>query len=223
MTDNDAPKLARSTFKELSGLTFGRLTVLSRAGNDKYSRAQFMCRCECGVTKVVRSNCLLAGETKSCGCVGRAKLRGQSLKHGLSRRAPEYRIWIAMKSRCVNKNNTAYQNYGGRGIRVCEGWLLSFETFYAEMGPRPSPHHSIDRVDSNSNYEVGNCRWATRLQQNNNTRSNKKIQWDGRSLSVSEIYRLSNPPISKRQFSWRLNSGWELQRAISTPPQGGQT
>lgn len=138
--------------------------------------------------------------------------------HGLSRVVPEYRIWIAMKSRCGNPRHKAYHRYGGRGIKVCAEWMHSFETFYADMGSRPSPEYSIDRSDSNKHYEPSNCRWATRLQQNNNMRSNKKVEWEGQFLSISEIYRLLKPEISKRQLAWRIEQGWSVRDAVFTKP-----
>lgn len=92
--------------------------------------------------------------------------------HGM-RETPIYSAWTDMKTRCYNPKNSEYNNYGGRGIKVCERWRNSFMAFYEDMGPRPTPQHSIDRKDVNGNYEPGNCRWATRSQQNINRRIRK--------------------------------------------------
>jgi len=145
-----------------SGLKFGKLTLVSetRVNNRKH----WLCVCECGNTKVAEAGGLRAGTVKSCGClmVGRPK-------HGLCN-SPEYRSWDHAKQRCSNPNNDATQHYLGRGIRMCDRWLNSFENFYADMGPRPSLQHTLDRYpDNDGNYEPGNCRWATKSQQTENS------------------------------------------------------
>ena len=101
-------------------------------------------------------------------------------------RKPEYRAWVAIKRRCYNKFFLQYSGYGGRGIKVCERWLNSFESFYKDMGPRPSSKHSLDRVDNDGNYEPSNCRWATSSQQALNRRSTVWINVDGQMMSVTK-------------------------------------
>ncbi|HEY9737554.1 MAG TPA: hypothetical protein V6D06_14770 [Trichocoleus sp.] len=123
-----------------------------------------------------------------------------------------------MKSRCHNPNNAAYDRYGGRGIVVCDRWRESFENFYADMGPRPSEQHSIDRINNDGNYEPGNCRWATDKQQSRNTRRNRLLTYNGETLFLDEwAERLS---ISKHTLQTRLWRGWSVEEAFETPIRG---
>lgn len=162
--------------KNLINQRFGKLTVLSEAEKIVYKNGtaiQWNCQCDCGNTKKVRTSNLTSGNTTSCGCVHKAAVSNDTT-HGLTRRgkvAPEYWIWRSMKQRCLDKSNIAYENYGGRGITICNEWL-DFETFYKQMGPRPSKNHSINRIDNNAGYCPGNCEWASRETQMHNTRTN---------------------------------------------------
>jgi len=156
-----------SNFVDLTGRRFGRLIVLGPAER-KY---HVICICDCGRTKIVRKNVLVYGTTKSCGCLAGRFGNGRQT-HGMSY-SPEFKAWDNMKGRCLNEKKDGYKNYGGRGIRICERWLNSFENFLADMGPRPGPSCSIDRKNNDGNYEPANCRWATRAEQNNNRRNVK--------------------------------------------------
>jgi hypothetical protein len=117
-----------------------------------------------------------------------------------------------MKSRCLNPKSQQYHNYGGRGIKVCEQWLDSFESFLADMGPRPSSMHSIDRIDNDGNYEPGNCRWATMREQSSNRRATRIVTFAGKKMTVHELSELCGVPLPR--LKTRLGRGWPVERAI---------
>jgi len=130
--------------------------------------------------------------------------------------APEYRVWRWMRSRCLNPNNGDYHHYGGRGIRVCAEWLNDFAQFLADVGPRPSPKHEIDRIDVNGDYEKSNVRCTDRSGQMNNTRCNRRITFQGRTQTLTEWGRELG--ISPKTLRYRLlAAGWPVDRAFGRP------
>lgn len=156
----------RATFQDLTGRVFGHLRVEGQEPS-AMGKTRWRCKCQCGVVIITRADRLKGGRVKSCGCYKVERLKRDNTRHGLSG-TPTYRSWIMMKRRCYDSNHQNYHHYGGRGIRVCDRWLNSFDNFLEDMGER-GPGLSLDRYPNpNGNYEPSNCRWATRSQQQRN-------------------------------------------------------
>jgi hypothetical protein len=196
---------------DLTGRKFGKLTVLRRNGTKvvgKWAAPTWLVKCACGRRKTVLGPNLRSGHAETCGC---------SLRPHGRFGTPEYRAWVSMIQRCENPKNQNYQRYGGRGISVCERWKGkgAFIRFFKDMGERPTPRHSLDRKDNNGNYEPGNCRWATKIEQSNNRRVSRVLTVGGVSATVSEWAAAIG--VGKSTLKERLRRGWTAKDALLTP------
>lgn len=203
-------------------MKFGRLTVISRAEdyvspNGKH-RIQWMCRCDCGIEKIVLGEALTSGRTISCGCAQKEIASRFNQTHGKTN-TRLYGVWCAMKRRCHNSNVPEYPRYGGRGISICEEWDRSFETFEAWAmvnGYDPSAERgkcTLDRIDNNGNYCPDNCRWVTQRDQMSNVSYNRLITYNGETHTLAEWAREYNIPYAR--LSQRINRyGYSLEESL---------
>lgn len=211
--------------KAMTGQRFGRLVVIKHLGKLTSGGSglhYWLCKCDCGNETSVYGGHLRLGRIVSCGCYCRERTTTHaSCKHQL------YRVWRGMIHRCHNEQSPEYANYGGRGVVVCQGWRSSPHSFFAQMGPKPTKDHSIDRINNNGNYSCGlceecrnngwplNCRWATQSEQCRNTRRNVVIRYRGESktaVELSEITGLSHSAICNR-----FHAGWTADDIVNTP------
>lgn len=201
------------------GDRFEMLTVVAPSQPTNNRIKQWECKCDCGTIKVVQEGNLKHGQVKSCGCLRKQRsaevARNNFTSHGEGsggKTTTEYRTWVSMIQRCYQPTHDSYKHYGGRGITVCDEFRNSYPRFLEEIGRRPSIKHSLDRIDNSRGYEVGNIRWATREEQQNNRRDNRLLEFCGDSLSIAQISRrVGVPPDTLRQ---RINNGRSLKEAI---------
>ena len=149
---------------------FGRLTPVAIFQQTGWGNNRVLCLCDCGILKDYAYANLYTGTSKSCGCLREERYKHHGLSTVNGECSSEYGTWRAIKTRCFNSNSPSYKHYGGRGITMCDRWRNDYAAFHADMGPRPSPNLSIDRINNDGNYEPGNCRWATQKQQIANRR-----------------------------------------------------
>lgn len=194
---------------DITSQRFGRLTVVSRGAN-KGRQYGWNCVCDCGNTTHIAGASLRSGYTKSCGCLRVETTRQRRSKHQMSNTS-EHGIWLAMKRRCYNKNNTDYLRYGGRGIKVCDRWINSFENFYADMGEKPYGC-SIDRIDYDGDYTPENCKWSTNIEQANNKSTNARYQYGDENHTIAEWSRIVEMP--QTLLRKRLHSGMKMPYAL---------
>lgn len=202
----------------LSGKKFGRLTVKSHKETRFSSlgkRVQYWrCICDCGNERTIQGNNLKSGAQVSCGCFKSENTSKRNTTHGLSS-SPIYRVWSEMLQRCKTKTCKGYKNYGGRGICVCDRWL-KFQNFHSDMWPSWKSGLTIERINNDGNYEPSNCRWATKLEQANNTRKNRKLTCNGITKTLAQWSRFIGG--KHGLVDYRLKSGWSVKDAVTTPP-----
>ncbi len=205
---------------DLIGRTFGQLTVKQFVGLDKHNNKYWNCQCDCGNTKVIAAKHFIANKTQSCGCVQSRTASERAFRHGESSwfggGTVEYSVYSGAKRRCNNPHEKGYKDYGERGI---EFRYQSFEEFLADVGRRPSPAHSIDRIDTNGHYEPKNVKWSTTEEQNQNRRNTRWITANGRTecrLKWSRITHISDGTLRSRQ-----RHGWCDHCTVNILPNQG--
>lgn len=205
-----------SSLIDLSGRKFGYWKVIERSLNTKSGQTTWLCECKCGKRKIVQSSNLRNHSSESCGCIRKERLSQRNTKHGMTE-TRLYGIWRNMIQRTTNANNPRYRDYGERGITVCRAWKEDFRVFekwaiengYAE-------NLTIERKDNNRGYYPDNCRWATKKEQNINTRQNHCLTFQGETKSIAEWAEITG--IKRRVLSDRINKlGWSAEKALSTP------
>ena len=205
--------------KDITGQKYGKLTVLGLAEHCPGKWSKWLCQCDCpaGTTVVAFKENLTkkGGHTTSCGCINQQRAKMFRYKHGLTG-TPEFSSWRRMMARCYDSRERKYQDYGGRGITVHGPWHDA-AVFVAGMGPKPTPKHEIDRINNDGNYEPGNCRWATRKEQMNNTRACHYLEHDGKRMTVTQWSEYLG--WSRAMLFSRLQDGWDVARILTTPPK----
>lgn len=217
-------QLPKNRYIDMGGRSFGRLRVTAFSHRGKNKRIYWACLCDCGNKAIVSANNLSRGWTRSCGCARRYVrtprirqiLRERATTHGLTK-TRTYESWFAMKRRCLRNDGDNRKYYVFRGIRVCERWM-KFENFLADMGER-SEGMSLDRINNDGNYEPGNCRWATPVDQANNRRSNKIYTHNG--VSMTQAQWAKSLGIRVNVLCYRIKAGWPIEKALTASKRVG--
>lgn len=206
--------------KDVTGQRFGRLVALRPVDRSSDGKIMWLCRCDCGNLTTVRSTHLAAGKTLSCRCLANELARQRETTHGL-RNHRVYSIWHHALDRCINPNDAAYPDYGGRGITMLDEWRRDFQAFYDYVTRLPHYEEldrTLDRIDNSLGYQPNNLRWATPVEQSRNRRYNRLLTFDGRTQCLSAWAEEARMPISR--LTQRLRLGWPLEKALNTPKRG---
>ena len=202
---------------DMTGVRAGRLTAVQCVGRDEQNYLLWRCVCDCGRECVARGKDIRSGNTQSCGCLAsevRAKQGKLNKRHGRTY-SPEWHSWQSMLARCNNPAHKSWQEYGGRGVRVCERWLR-FENFAADMGDRPAGT-TLDRISVNGDYEPNNCRWAPHVVQQRNRRKHHLLTAFGETKCLSAWIEDPRCAAKEDAVRWRLKRGWSVVDAITRP------
>lgn len=200
---------------DITGKCFGRLAVLGPIERTRRGQIKWLCRCVCGNMVIVARNNLVSGNTESCGCLRRELVGDAFRTHGMAKQ-PLSNVWHSVIQRCTNPNSKSYADYGGRGITICNEWRFSFQAFHDHVCTLPhygEPGYTLDRIDNSLGYTSGNVRWATRSEQNRNTRNNRHITYNGETKCLSEWAHTIG--ISSGTLGDRLRNGWSIERALT--------
>jgi hypothetical protein len=205
----------QSTRRVSVGARFGRLIVVEDLGTTgrPYHFRRWRVKCDCGEERIVLNQSL--HRQISCGCEQRRRSADAARTHGMTK-SPLYKVWTAMRQRCLNPNCASWPKYGGRGITLCERWKDDYAAFVEDVGQRPEgARWSIDRIDNSRGYEPGNVRWATDVRQARNSRLTRMLTHDGATLPLGDwADRLGMKPGTLRN---RLHYGWTVHRALTEP------
>ena len=198
--------------EDLTGKRFGRLVVLERVENSKTGSSRWLCKCDCGETRVHTAGTLNYGVVQSCGCYGKEARAKSNTTHNKSQ-TKLYRVWASMRERCFSPLCKGFPYYGGRGISVCDEWNSSFQVFYDwAIGNGYCEGLSIDRIDVDGNYCPENCRWVSKNIQANNTQKNVRIEYNGEVHTIGEWANILG--IEYRTLWMRLRRGWSVEKAF---------
>ena len=207
---------------DITNQRFGKLVALKRSSKTKCGKWKWLCKCDCGNYKEIDIHNLLRKDknhtsTKTCGKCKKSMVGKKCYKHGMSK-TRLYQCYKLMKNRCYNINNIRYYLYGGRGIKVCDEWLGEFGSInFIEwsLNNGYDDNLTLDRIDNNKDYSPENCRWATRKQQSNNLRANRKFSINGKEYTISQISDEYNIPY--KTLYGRIRNNWSIEKCISTP------
>lgn len=203
----------------MTGRRFGALVAMERIGSSPLNgNAIWSLVCDCGRQCSVDGYSVRSGKVTTCQACAAERSRVASVTHGMSG-SREFATWTDIQTRCLNANSTGFKNYGGRGIKVCERWRTSFDAFLADMGPRPSSRHSIERDDVDGHYEPGNCRWATAAEQARNKRNNRRITINGVTKTMTDW--ASAAGLTPSAMLYRINAGQSGEALIAPTQRGG--
>jgi hypothetical protein len=216
MSEQDSITIRRPgpKMQDRTGLRYGSLIVVAYHDHSK-GHIRWKTRCVCGNMRIVPTS-RLAEKAIQCVECALQNQRDAHTTHGKTKTST-YKIWIGMRERCYKPTYPNYHNYGGRGIKVCERWLESFENFLTDMGERPSSKYSLDRINNDGNYEPANCRWATATEQRNNSRQNVFLEYNGERKTVIQWERHLHVTLGLVRD--RLRRGWSVERALTEPPR----